>query len=138
CVAPRLRSWNGWVTRPTRRASGKPSTRERRWPRHLVRLESGPSVSTRSFVAKTDTKKELEQRSIDTIRTLAMDAVQQANARHPGTAMALAPLAFLLYTEVMDHNPANPHWPDRDRLVLSAGHACILQYATLHLARSHL
>jgi transketolase len=85
-------------------------------------------------VAKTD----IEQRSIDTIRTLAMDAVQQANAGHPGTAMALAPLAYLLYTEVMDHNPANPQWPDRDRFILSAGHACILQYATLHLAGYNL
>ncbi len=77
---------------------------------------------------------ELEQRSIDTIRTLSIDAVQQANAGHPGTAMALAPLAYLLYREVMRHNPSNPHWPDRDRFVLSAGHACILQYTTLHLA----
>ena len=84
------------------------------------------------------TKTEIEQRSIDTIRTLAMDAVQQANAGHPGTAMALAPLAYLLYSEVMDHNPANPHWRDRDRFILSAGHACILQYATLHLAGYNL
>jgi len=84
------------------------------------------------------TKTDIEQRSIDTIRTLAMDAVQQANAGHPGTAMALAPLAYLLYTEVMQHNPANPHWPDRDRFVLSAGHACILQYATLHLTGYNL
>jgi transketolase len=81
---------------------------------------------------------ELEQRSIDTIRTLSMDAVQQANAGHPGTAMALAPLAYLLYTEVMRHNPANPHWVDRDRFVLSAGHACILQYCALHLAGYNL
>jgi transketolase len=79
-------------------------------------------------------KPDVEQLSIDTIRTLAMDAVQQANAGHPGTAMALAPLAYLLYTEVMEHNPANPHWADRDRFILSAGHACVLQYATLHLA----
>ncbi len=77
---------------------------------------------------------DIEQRSIDTIRTLAMDAVQQANAGHPGTAMALAPLAYLLYTEAMDHNPANPGWRDRDRFILSAGHACILQYTVLHLA----
>ena len=80
-------------------------------------------------MANTD----IEQLSIDTIRTLSMDAVQQANAGHPGTAMALAPLAYLLYTEVLRHNPANPHWPDRDRFILSAGHACILQYSTLHL-----
>jgi transketolase len=85
-------------------------------------------------VAKVD----IEQRSIDTIRTLAMDAVQKANAGHPGTAMALAPIAYLLYTEVMDHNPANPQWSDRDRFILSAGHACILQYATLHLTGYNL
>jgi transketolase len=85
-------------------------------------------------VAKTD----IEQLSIDTIRTLSMDSVQQANAGHPGTAMALAPLAYLLYREVMHHNPANPHWPDRDRFILSAGHACILQYTSLHLSGYNL
>jgi transketolase len=81
---------------------------------------------------------EIEQLSIDTIRTLSMDMVQQANAGHPGTAMALAPLAYLLYAEVMDHNPASPHWPNRDRFVLSAGHACVLQYSALHLAGYNL
>jgi transketolase len=81
---------------------------------------------------------ELEQRSIDTIRTLAMDSVQQANAGHPGTAMALAPLAYLLYREVLRHSPANPQWPNRDRFILSAGHACILQYASLHLSGYNL
>ena len=75
-----------------------------------------------------------DARAVDLIRVLAMDAVQQANAGHPGTAMALAPLAYLLFREVLHHNPANPRWPDRDRFVLSAGHACILQYAALHLA----
>ncbi|MBV8258393.1 MAG: transketolase [Actinobacteria bacterium] len=67
-----------------------------------------------------------------------MDSVQQANAGHPGTAMALAPLAYLLYREVMRHSPANPHWPDRDRFILSAGHACILQYAALHISGYNL
>src|SRR6476659_8107054 len=67
-----------------------------------------------------------------------MDAVQQANAGHPGTAMALAPLAYLLYTEVLRHSPSNPHWPDRDRFVLSAGHAAVLQYSALHLAGYNL
>jgi len=81
---------------------------------------------------------ELEQLSIDTIRTLSMDAVQKANAGHPGTAMALAPIAYLLYTEVLRHNPASPHWPDRDRFVLSAGHAAVLQYSTLHLTGYNL
>ncbi len=77
---------------------------------------------------------DLERRSIDTIRVLAMDSVQKANAGHPGTAMALAPVAYLIYTELLRHNPENPAWPDRDRFVLSAGHACVLQYAALHLA----
>jgi transketolase len=72
--------------------------------------------------------------SIDTIRVLAMDAVQKANAGHPGTAMALAPVAYLLYAEEMRHDPAAPDWAGRDRFVLSAGHACILQYASLHLS----
>jgi transketolase len=72
--------------------------------------------------------------TIDTIRALAMDSVQKANAGHPGTAMALAPVAYLLYAERMRHNPADPQWPGRDRFILSAGHACILQYAALHLS----
>ena len=77
---------------------------------------------------------DLPRQTIDTIRALAMDAVQKANAGHPGTAMALAPVAYLLYAEEMRHDPADPHWPGRDRFILSAGHACVLQYATLHLA----
>jgi transketolase len=76
---------------------------------------------------------EIRQLSIDTIRTLAMDAVQKANAGHPGTAMALAPVAYTIFREQLRANPQNPAWPGRDRFVLSAGHACILQYATLHL-----
>ena len=84
----------------------------------------------------TDAK--AQQLTIDTIRTLSMDAVQKAGAGHPGTAMSLAPLAYLLYARVMRHNPANPDWPGRDRFILSAGHACILQYATLHLCGYNL
>ena len=76
----------------------------------------------------------VEEQSITTIRALAMDAVQKANSGHPGTAMALAPIAYLLYEEQMRHDPGDPHWPNRDRFVLSAGHACILQYAALHLS----
>ncbi len=72
--------------------------------------------------------------TIDTIRVLAMDAVQKANAGHPGTAMALAPVAYLLYAEEMRHDPSTPDWPGRDRFILSAGHACILQYVSLHLS----
>ncbi|MDQ3102377.1 MAG: transketolase, partial [Actinomycetota bacterium] len=80
----------------------------------------------------------LQKLSIDTIRTLAMDGVQQAGAGHPGTAMALAPLAYTLYRNVMRHNPVDPEWEGRDRFVLSAGHACILQYACLHLCGYNL
>ncbi len=77
--------------------------------------------------------KDLEQRGINVIRGLAMDAPQAANAGHPGTAMALAPLAHVLWTRVMRYDPTDPAWPDRDRFVLSNGHACILLYSMLHL-----
>jgi len=70
---------------------------------------------------------------INTIRTLAMDAVQQANAGHPGTPMALAPLAYSLFTRHLRHSPRHPSWPDRDRFVLSCGHASMLLYASLFL-----
>jgi transketolase len=81
---------------------------------------------------------DIDQLSIDTIRTLSMDAVQTAGAGHPGTAMALAPVAYVVYREFLRANPANPYWEDRDRFVLSAGHACILQYTTLHLTGYNL
>ena len=74
------------------------------------------------------------QLAINTVRTLSMDAVQQAESGHPGTPMALAPLAYALYTRHVKHNPADPHWPDRDRVVLSAGHASMLLYSTLFLS----
>ena len=75
----------------------------------------------------------LEQRAINVIRGLAMDAPQAANSGHPGTAMALAPLAHVLWTRVLDYDAEAPHWPDRDRFVLSAGHASMLLYSMLHL-----
>jgi len=75
----------------------------------------------------------LAQLSIDTIRTLVMDGVEQANSGHPGTGMALAPVAYVIQREFMRSNPASPDWPDRDRFVLSAGHASMLLYAVLHL-----
>ena len=83
--------------------------------------------------AAVSTSSELDQLCINTVRTLSMDAVQKANSGHPGTAMALAPLAYVLWTRHMRYNPANPQWPDRDRFILSAGHACILQYSMLYL-----
>jgi transketolase len=75
----------------------------------------------------------LDKLCVDTIRTLSMDAVQKANSGHPGTPMALAPLAYVLYTRVMRHNPADPDWIDRDRFILSAGHASMLLYSMLYL-----
>ncbi len=75
----------------------------------------------------------LDMLGVNTIRTLAMDAVQRANSGHPGTPMALAPVAYTLYTRVMRHSPSNPAWPDRDRFVLSAGHASMLLYSMLYL-----
>lgn len=76
---------------------------------------------------------DLEQQGINVIRGLAMDAPQQANSGHPGTAMALAPLAHVLWTKVMRHDPSTPDWPDRDRFILSPGHASILLYSMLYL-----
>jgi transketolase len=76
----------------------------------------------------------IDQLTINTIRTLSMDAVQQANAGHPGTPMALAPLAYCLWQRVLRYDPADPLWPNRDRFVLSNGHASMLLYSLLHLA----
>jgi transketolase len=76
---------------------------------------------------------ELEQLSINTIRTLSMDAVQAANSGHPGTPMALAPVAYLLWNEILRFDPEDPIWPNRDRFVLSIGHASMLLYSMLHL-----
>ena len=76
----------------------------------------------------------LDQLSINTIRTLAIDAVQQANSGHPGAPMGLAPVVYSLWQRFLRYDPADPTWPNRDRFVLSAGHASMLLYATLHLA----
>src|ERR1700687_5702339 len=76
-----------------------------------------------------------DQLCINTIRTLAMDAVQQANSGHPGTPMALAPMAYTLWQQFLRFAPDDPIWPNRDRFVLSAGHASMLLYSMLHLSR---
>lgn len=75
----------------------------------------------------------IEQLCINTVRILSADAVQQANSGHPGTPMALAPVGHVLWSKFMNYNPQNPNWANRDRFVLSAGHACMLQYSFLHL-----
>jgi transketolase len=79
------------------------------------------------------TSNQLDALSINTIRTLAIDAVQQANSGHPGAPMALAPVAYCLWQQFLRFDPANPTWPNRDRFVLSNGHASMLLYATLYL-----
>jgi transketolase len=81
----------------------------------------------------TSPTRAIEQRAIDVIRGLAMDAPHKAKSGHQGTAMALAPLAHVLWTRIMNYDPADPQWPDRDRFVLSAGHASILLYSMLYL-----
>src|SRR5436190_19409121 len=90
------------------------------------------STTTESPVA--DSEKSLEQLTINTIRTLSMDAVQKANSGHPGTPMALAPVAYALWQNILRYDPENPEWPNRDRSVLSCGHASMLLYSLLHLA----
>src|ERR1043166_4387938 len=77
--------------------------------------------------------KDIDQLCVNTIRTLSMDGVQKANSGHPGAPMGLAPAAYVLWTRLLRHNPRNPSWPDRDRFVLSAGHASMLLYSMLHL-----
>jgi transketolase len=81
----------------------------------------------------TASEVDLDRVAVDTVRVLAMDAIQKAGSGHPGTAMALAPAAYMLWTRFMRFDPVDPEWFDRDRFVLSAGHASVLQYAVLHL-----
>ena len=81
---------------------------------------------------------EHDQLAVSVIRGIAMDGPLAANSGHQGTAMALAPLAHVLYSRVMRYDPADPNWVDRDRFILSAGHASILQYAMLHLSGTSL
>jgi len=93
-------------------------------------------VDTTKVTNNSSTTKpaDVEQLAINTIRTLAMDAVQKANSGHPGAPMSLAPAAYVLFQDFMRHNPADPHWPNRDRFVLSNGHASMLLYSILNLS----
>ena len=76
---------------------------------------------------------DIEQLGINTVRVLSIDAVQKANSGHPGTPMGIAPIGHVLWAHTMNYNPNNPEWPNRDRFILSAGHACMLQYSFLYL-----
>jgi transketolase len=77
--------------------------------------------------------KSIDELCVDTIRTLAIDAVQKANSGHPGLPLGAAPMAYVLWSRYLKHNPRDPEWPDRDRFVLSAGHGCMLWYCLLYL-----
>src|SRR5205807_6448626 len=82
---------------------------------------------------QTADRQSVEQMTVNTIRCLAMDAGQAANSGHPGTPMAMAPVAYCLWQRLLPFDPANPIWPNRDRFVLSMGHASMLLYSLLHL-----
>jgi transketolase len=77
---------------------------------------------------------DLDQRAVDTVRVLAMDSVQKVGNGHPGTAMAMAPAAYVLFQKLMRHDPSDPDWPGRDRFVLSMGHSSLTLYIQLYLA----
>ncbi|ESQ39160.1 hypothetical protein EUTSA_v10001334mg [Eutrema salsugineum] len=102
------------------------------------RIASTNSHSLRPLVraaaVETKTESSLVEKSVNTIRFLAIDAVEKAKSGHPGLPMGCAPMSHILFDEVMRYNPKNPYWFNRDRFVLSAGHGCMLQYALLHLA----
>ncbi len=95
-------------------------------------MPSAPAARTAERKSSPD--HELAWRSINAIRVLSMDAVEAAQSGHPGTPMALAPAAYVLWHRFLRHNPRNPEWPDRDRFVLSCGHASMLIYSLLHLS----
>ena len=99
-----------------------------------VTRSKSASDAARGWAPPSETFDDPDQLSINTIRTLAMDAVQRANSGHPGTPMALAPVAYTLWQTFLRYDPQTPLWPNRDRFVLSNGHASMLLYAILHLA----
>ena len=100
-----------------------------------IALEPKPTPPAAGERARApEAARSIDQLCVDTIRTLAMDAVQKAKSGHPGTPMGLAPVAYTLWQEALRYDPAHPLWPDRDRFVLSVGHASMLLYALLHLA----
>lgn len=96
--------------------------------RHVVRAAAAPSVIAPPKEATT-----VEEMSVNAIRFLSIDGVEKANSGHPGLPMGCAPMAYVLFRDVMKYNPKNPQWFNRDKFVLSAGHGSMLQYSMLHL-----
>jgi len=105
---------------------------EKQQRQSLVGATPAPTNSSQESVT-APTKRSMDELCINTIRTLSMDAVQRANSGHPGTPMALAPVAYTLWQRFLRFDPEDPIWPNRDRFVLSNGHASMLLYAMLHL-----
>src|ERR1700744_2828112 len=95
-----------------------------------------PKPKSRDGEGKGMSKDDLDQLAINTIRTLSIDAVQQAKSGHPGTPMALAPLVYVIWNEVMRFDPQDPIWPNRDRFILSNGHASMLLWSVLYLTQT--
>src|ERR671928_973629 len=91
------------------------------------------SIAELSANTKESSRVPIEELAVNSIRTLAMDAVQAANSGHPGTPMAMAPVVYALWQRVLRFDPEDPIWPNRDRFVLSIGHASMLLYSILHL-----
>src|SRR4029079_16506589 len=110
--------------------------------RHLRRLGKVASLERQRLNTQNDSEErnmsdeQSAQLSINTIRTLSIDAVQQAKSGHPGTPMALAPLVYTIWNRVMRFDPEDPIWPNRDRFVLSNGHASMLLWSVLHLTET--
>ena len=130
-----LRDWNG----SARRVRGGIFWQPDRMRRVRLVKERGPYMSdTQTAEQSADTKLHedgsLSRLTIDTIRTLSMDAVQKASSGHPGTPMALAPVGYELWSKFLRYDPSTPDWPNRDRFVLSVGHASMLLYSLIHLA----
>ena len=90
-------------------------------------------LSTLNETSAPSEKSHLEQLSINTIRFLSADGVQQANSGHPGLPMGTTPMAYTIWTRHLRHNPANPAWANRDRFILSGGHGCMMLYSLLYL-----
>ena len=103
-------------------------------PENALMMMSQIASASAGFISKKANPTDRDGLCVNTIRTLTIDAVEKANSGHPGTPMGMAPVAYTLWQEFLRYDPANPLWPNRDRFVLSAGHASMLLYALLHLA----
>ncbi|KAK3435085.1 hypothetical protein EUGRSUZ_D02466 [Eucalyptus grandis] len=130
--SPRLPTFSGLKSSPAAAAAAGSAHRRLRRLAVPRPIRATAAVETLGPSAAAETA--LVDKSVNTIRFLAIDSVEKANSGHPGLPMGCAPIGHVLYDEVMRYNPKNPYWFNRDRFVLSAGHGCMLQYALLHLA----